>query len=412
MKKTVFFTIITKSYLPLAKVLFSSIKNNNLDNYEIECIAVIIDGDDKFNYENQNEFCKLLSGSQLYLDNENLFRSLSFKYDISEFCTCIKPRVFEYLFETNLYENIFYFDPDICVFDNISFIVNSLEGYFFSLTPHCLTPDVNQIIYKQLLGSGTFNLGFLGVANDPEVLDFIFFWKKNCEIFCFRESSENLFTDQKWIDLIFSFYPNNKINIVRDFSFNVAPWNSFERNIIYNDGAFEVGYNNNSINQKLLFYHFSGFDYSNLDLNINEKFTLRDGCDLKLLLENYKVNLNKFNINEFINLGYKHNTFLNGQIIAKLHRRLYRNMLANNLIDISANPYHDKTLMNIQFDFKKVDKKNDISNIRDYNMSQLIIEKLSRFCRIVIGWKNYLLLLKYLKYFSKFENQLFQVKAK
>lgn len=409
MKQIAFFTIITRSYLPLAKVLFSSISNNNNNNFEIENIVFVIDGDDEFKKENQSDNYKILTGIDIYNDNLDLFRSLSFKYDITEFCTCIKPRAFEFLLESDLYKNIFYFDPDICVFDKLSLIVNSLEGYLFALTPHGLTPDVNQNIYKQLLGSGVFNLGFLGVSNEPEVFDFVNFWKYNCENNCYRESSENLFTDQKWVDLIGSFYAINKINIIRNFSFNVAPWNSFERKIIFNEGAFEVNFNNMS-KQKLLFYHFSGFDYSNLSLNINEKFTVNEGDDLNLLLENYRDNLNRFNINEFINIGYKYCNFSNGQTVNKIHRRLYRNMLESKVLDISDNPFNNNKLMDIQFDSKMVDKKNDISNISEYSNSQSIIEKGSVIFRKLVGWKRYLLLLKYLKYFSKFENQFFQIK--
>lgn len=407
--KSAFFTIVTKSYFPLAEVLHSSIESHNVLQNDIDNIIVIIDGDADFVLKYcEREKYKIFCGEDFYQNELELFRSLSFKYDITEFCTSIKPRVFEYFINENIYDKIFYFDPDICIYDDLSLIISTLEGYLFALTPHCLSPALNEKIFKKLLGSGIYNLGFLGVSGNSRVLPFISFWKDKCEKYCFRESSENLFTDQKWIDLITGFYPVNEINIIRNFAFNVAPWNSFERKIISNHNTFEILYNESR--NRLCFYHFSGFDYSNIKLRSNEKFEVIGDDDLVFLLEDYKIRLQYCKIDRFINLKCNFGYFSNGNDINKIHRRLYRNMMESGILSLKDDPFKNEKLLKIHSSLKLVDSKNDISSIKEYSILQKIIEFLAILLRKSIGWKNYLLLLKYLKYFSKYENQLFQIK--
>ncbi|MDQ8013048.1 MAG: hypothetical protein REI96_11405, partial [Flavobacterium nitrogenifigens] len=68
--------------------------------------------------------------------------------------------------------------------------------------------------------------------------------------------SNGLFVDQLWINLVPIFF--NKVKVLDEYGFNVAPWNLHERNLIVkiND---EYIMNDNS---KLVFYHFSSYNYT------------------------------------------------------------------------------------------------------------------------------------------------------
>lgn len=45
--------------------------------------------------------------------DENLWTNMAFKYNLTEFCTCIKPFSIEYFFVQKGYDTVCYLDPDI-----------------------------------------------------------------------------------------------------------------------------------------------------------------------------------------------------------------------------------------------------------------------------------------------------------
>jgi hypothetical protein len=103
---------------------------------------------------------------------------------------------------------------------------------------------------------GSFNLGFFAVRKSVKAEDFLLWWNKRCNDFCFMESQFGLSTDQKWVSIAPCFFDFLKISF--NAGYNAAPWNTFERKIVqFNDGKyfFEDG-------SPLIFFHFSNFDHS------------------------------------------------------------------------------------------------------------------------------------------------------
>ena len=108
MNKNCIFTICAKNYIGLAQTLEKSVKkyNNNVDFYIIVA--------DEFNREE-----KTILGNNIFIAkeilniDETLWINMSFKYNLTEFCTCIKPFTIEYFFTQKGYETVCYLDPDI-----------------------------------------------------------------------------------------------------------------------------------------------------------------------------------------------------------------------------------------------------------------------------------------------------------
>ena len=71
------------------------------------------------------------------------WNEMSFKYNLTEFCTSIKSMCFSYLFDQKKYEKGIFFDPDILIFNSLDFVFDSLTSYSIVLTPHVL--NVNSI---------------------------------------------------------------------------------------------------------------------------------------------------------------------------------------------------------------------------------------------------------------------------
>jgi hypothetical protein len=185
------------------------------------------------------------------------WRPWAFQHGIVELSTAIKPFMLLSLLQRKDCKSVFYFDPDMVVFSNLSDLFSTLDSASIALTPHQVTPDetVEAILDNEIcsLKHGVFNLGFIGVSPDSEGRRFAEWWAKRTYHFCRDDIPNGLFTDQKWIDLVPAFF--ERVSIVKSSRHNVAPWNLTTR---YVSGSIESGLTVD--NQPLGFYHFTGFD--------------------------------------------------------------------------------------------------------------------------------------------------------
>ena len=253
LNKTVFFTICSINYLPTAKILVSSLRNNVTDDiYLIVC--------DKKNAKIQNFFpdgnVKIVFVEDLGIKD---FYEFKIRYSILEINTAIKPFVFKYLFRKN-YKKAFYFDPDIVIERSLEKLTSKLDTSDAIVTPHLLSAYSDDLkpSLQDITNSGIYNLGFLGLKKG-NTNDFLNWWSEKCKYFCYNDIEKNLFTDQKFCDYLPIFVKNTYI--YSDYDANIAYWNLHERKITNKDNKFF------SNGKEVLFFHFSG-----LVFNKNFKF--------------------------------------------------------------------------------------------------------------------------------------------
>lgn len=395
------FTIVTRSYLPLAYSLFKSYDENSSN--KIVKYIIVVDYDSDINLNNNDA---IIISAKDVLEYYNLpFQELSFKYDVTEFSTAIKPFAIKYLKDINDCSKMIYLDPDILFFNSVDLLENYLEDYKLIVTPHFVEITDNIKEPNRFLGSGVYNLGFLGLdASDRKVMKFVDWWGNRCLDFCFRERDENLFTDQKWFDLIPCFFSHKEFCVLDNIGFNVAPWNLHERDIFTADGKYFVRNLMTNEVQQLVFFHFSGFNYKNLINNKNEKFKIDKSEGLCLLSNVYQDYLNANEIYRYINIPYKYNYFNNGNRILKFHRRVYRAYIKENAL---KDPFECKKLSRVRFKEENIDSKTGIDDLNSYNLYVKIIYVIANLFRSLIGFANYVKLLKFTRTFSRFENQCF-----
>ena len=231
-----------------------------------------------------------------------ILSSLINKYNIIELNTSVKASCFKYFIKNySDLELIFYLDPDIMVFNSFIELETKLLNHNILLTPHLVTPNViynNNNLEKSLLGVGVFNLGFLGIKNNSESNSFINWWEDRLFKVGYIDPINHFFVDQKWADFVPSYF--NKVYIVREHGYNMAPWNIHERYITdYSNENIIV--NNTSI---LYFFHFSKYNYKNKDLITNGYggATTITRPDLKELYDKYYNQLILNHIESFSNL--------------------------------------------------------------------------------------------------------------
>lgn len=253
------FTICSNNYLAQAKILGDSLLEKNPDYKFIIGLCDILS--DNIDYSFFGNF-EVIPVEQIKI---YCFDEIIEKYDIIELNTSIKPSFFKYLINTyKNVEKIIYFDPDIQIFNNLSLVEKYLENNDILITPHILhTLPIDDLSPSEnlFLNFGIYNLGFIALnAKSQNTLDLLNWWEEKTLKIGFNRVSEGLFVDQLWINLAPIFF--NNVKVLKEYGFNVAPWNLHERNLINkNDNEYIM-----KDSSKLIFYHFSSYNYTKPEL--------------------------------------------------------------------------------------------------------------------------------------------------
>lgn len=276
--KTAVITIASSNYLPYVKALMGSLRDSNPDYDRYFFLA-----DKRKDQDPEDEtLFKTVEACSIGIDN---FDDLAFRYDIMEFNTAIKPFAIEWLFNNSTYSNVIYLDPDIFVYRKLSELDKILDnGASVVVTPHITTPleDKKTPNDHHMLQSGVFNLGFIAIARKREALEFVSWWGRRLKTMCYSDIGNNLFTDQRWVDLAPSFLAD--IHILRNPAYNVAYWNLMQR------PTKKVGHGLSVGGVKLAFFHFSGLNQAqpNIVSKHQDRLNWNDLGPYQVLFEKYR----------------------------------------------------------------------------------------------------------------------------
>lgn len=313
------FTVCNLAYLPKALVLAESLLRHGSEKLKIFIIDRKCD--------------VLLPGSLadfVWIEDVGVpnYRSLAFKYDITEFSTSVKPFITLQLLSK--YSKVIFLDPDTCVYHSLHGIINELNEYPIILTPHYLTPKEEEDSDSDLamMRFGSFNLGFYAVNNSDEALKFLNWWCDRCFRLCYFESQFGLSTDQKWVSIAPCFFP--KLHVSFNVGHNMAFWNVHERML---SKSTDDGYLVNG-DQPLIFFHFSSFDASDPRLLSKRAFPEQSGPrqDWFDLAAAYKAALIR-HTTEAAKQKYAFDFMSNGDYIAPTLRRAYASVVKELQLD-------------------------------------------------------------------------------
>ena len=157
-------------------------------------------------------------------------------------------------------------------------------------------------------------MGFLGVKNSPEGNLFVDWWAHRCLNFCDFDSTKGLFTDQRWIDLVPSYF--NDFAILKHPGYNVANWNLSHRQVTCTpDNEILVN------DQLLCFFHFS-----------NSQSIMADKHDIynditRSLFQEYQQQCEQMGQNELATVPCIYSFYDNQELITPQQRRLYRDVV-------------------------------------------------------------------------------------
>ena len=317
MKEYCCFTACNVAYLHKALALAESLHLQDKSELRIYLF------DKKRDLPEFPEYVNICWIEDINIENLNI---LAFKYDVTEFCTSLKPYIALILLEE--YEKVLFFDPDIYIFNKIDTIVKTLDNEDIVLTPHYTTPQERGTSLSQsdvgMMRFGSFNLGFFAVKKSKEGLKFLHWWDDRCQDLCYFETQFGLSTDQKWVSIAPCFFPN--LHVSFDLGLNVAFWNLHERQITSEKNQKFL------VNEKfdLIFFHFSSYDSSNA-LGLTTRPLAVDIEGDKLLhriMEVYNEVHNKYlNLLSNADKKYSFDYMNNGLYISPTLRRAYASLI-------------------------------------------------------------------------------------
>jgi hypothetical protein len=188
-----------------------------------------------------------------FLDNE-ILKMMSKTYSKMEFAYAMTPFAIRYLLSSS-YAQVLFLKLETLVLGDLESLFLKLNLSSAIVTPHLLSPDISTLNIKQeieVLLAGTFNGGVVGFRNTSEALTYLDWWSQKTKSQCFRDVSNGLHFEQRWLDFITSFISD--LEIIRNEGINVAHWNLQERDLKIKDSHLYAGTN------KCLIFRFSGFD--------------------------------------------------------------------------------------------------------------------------------------------------------
>jgi hypothetical protein len=161
---------------------------------------------------------------------------------------------------------------------------------------------------------GTYNLGFVAVANRNEGVKFSDWWERRLLGWCHDNVPNGIFVDQKWCDLAPGLF--DTLLVLRNPGYNVASWNISQRKISV-DPSGQILANGES----LRFFHFTKL--GPLGDIMTQKYA-KDNFEIYELWCWYRKEVKRWVEKRIPKLWWAFGEYANGQPINKDERSLYR----------------------------------------------------------------------------------------
>lgn len=310
MPRPVACTIIANNYLAFARVFAASFREHHPSG---EVHVLVVDGAEP-PHDARSELFIRHSVERLQIPD---FRNLAFRYSLLELSTALKPSFLAYLLRSLGVPGVAYFDPDILVTADLEPVFGALATHDLLLTPHITAPLEDERVPGEhdILVSGAYNLGFVGVAAGERSFAFLDWWRRRLHFECLHDVARGLFVDQRWMDLAPAFVPRTRI--LHDPGLNVAYWNLPHRRLERREGAWWVE------GQPLRFFHFSGFDPLQPQRlsRFQNRYEFADRPDIAPLFAEYARLVAAAGHEQLSKAPYRFSRFANGVAVPEVARR-------------------------------------------------------------------------------------------
>lgn len=308
-------TVAGKSSLSLARVLAESFRRFHPDIPFYLLLADEVEG----YFDPAQEPYRILLLTELDIPDLPHFR---FQYTQQELTYAATPFLLAHLLDQGFRRTVF-LKQESLVLGPLDPVLELVRQRSIVLTPHLLEPlpgEAGPGRELNILQSGVYNVGFLGVSETPTARAFLAWWKARLYEHCRHDVPHGIHFEQRWLDLVPAFFED--VEIVRDPGFNVAHWNLPERQVRIDGERITVD------GCPCRFFRFSGFDPERPDAvtRYNQRLSTSDIGDAAVIFQKYVRLLEAAGYHETKTWPYAFGYFSNGRPIPDSARQLYRRL--------------------------------------------------------------------------------------
>lgn len=211
-------------------------------------------------------------------------RSREFGYGETALTYALTAAFIRLLLESGYAQSLLFIKQESMVVGDLAPAFDELEKGEILLTPHLLEPlDDGYARELNILQSGTYNGGVLGVSRGKESLRFLNWWDARLATHCRHNVRSGMHFEQRWLDLVPGLF--GSVRVSRDPGLNVGHWCLPERLISVDGERVLVDGNPARV------FRFSGFDLDEPRLPTihSDRITTEALGDAAIVFERYRT---------------------------------------------------------------------------------------------------------------------------
>ena len=308
-------TIVAKPYLSFARALADSFRRIHRD---IPFFVLLADEADGY-LDPSHEPFQIVRLSELRIPRLERFR---FHYGQQPLTYASTPYLIAHLTQCG-FDRVVFIKQESLVLGELTPLFDLLKRTSIVLTPHLVAPLAGpDRIQRELniLQSGTFNVGILGVAATETAARFLDWWQDRVHAHCRHAIAAGMHYEQRWLDLVPGLFAD--VHVLRDPAFNVGHWNLPDR-VISVDGE-RVLVNG----EPCRLFRFSGYDPERpLSLTrYSPRLTPENAGPARIVFERFHAALERHGYHETKGWPYAYGAFDNGAPVPDVARSLFAGM--------------------------------------------------------------------------------------
>jgi hypothetical protein len=294
-------TAVTKSRLASARTLAGSLRRHHP---AVPVVVLLVDEANDLVEPGREPF-RIVMLPELGIPR---LRRFLFQYTAKQAAAAVKPHLLGFLLDEGL-QCVVFLDPDLLVLGDLHPLFEAARRSAISLTPHLVSPvggEDRAARELNILVSGIYNAGVLGVSSCPSARSFLEWWRERLWSHCREATESGMHFDQRWLDLVPALFDG--VEIIRDPAYNVGHWRLPDPTA----AACRLA-------------HFSGYspEHPGQVTRYSDRLTMADLGEAAGLFARYRDELLAAGYEETTCWPYAYGRFDNGVAIPEIVRTIY-----------------------------------------------------------------------------------------
>ena len=308
-------TIVAKKYLSFARVLAESFHSIHRD---VPFLVLLADEPGGY-FDPSHEPFSVVRLSELDIPQLERFRFHYAQQPLSYACT---PYLLAHLVRHG-FSRLIFIKQESLVLGDLTAVFDILEKASIVLTPHLVAPlaGADRIDRElNILLSGTFNVGMLGIAATPVAARFLEWWQDRVYTHCQHAIGSGMHYEQRWLDLVPGLFSD--VHVLRDPVYNVGHWNLPDREVTVVDDVVLVN------GDRCRLFRFSGYDPERPTVvtRYSPRLTRENLGAAGIVFERFRAALERHGYSETREWPYAYGAFDNGAPVPDVARSLFANL--------------------------------------------------------------------------------------